>query len=89
MREEGRPDNDFSSGLIAVWIMLQILIWPISLFVILWQKLRWNWFVSLIAAAAFTTLGYLAWGDNFYFLLGALGIVAAASVVTYAIVWND
>ena len=80
-------DNDFSTGLIAVWIMLQILIWPLSILALL-IKLGVHWLPSLIAASAFTTIGYLLWGENFYYSLGMIGMVAAACVVAKHVVDN-
>lgn len=88
LRSDGERDNDFSSGAIAVWIMLQILLWPFSLFAILWKRVGWSWWASLVATGTTVTWGYWLWGENFYFSMGMLGMVAAACVVAYAVV-ND
>lgn len=85
LREDIRDEQDRGFALIAAWVVLQILLWPISLFVIMCRWFRWRIWVSLIAASAFTGLGYLAWGDNFYFLLGCFFVGAAAVAVAWGI----
>lgn len=87
-RQEHQEDNDFSSGAVAVWILLQLVVWPLSLFIICWQKFRWHWLVSANVAVWFTYLGYKFWGDNFYFLFGIIATLAAVLYVTWELVWN-
>ena len=85
-RADSGEDNDFTSGAIGVWIVLQILIWPLSVFLLLWQRLGLRWYTSLITASAFTLIGYLLWADNFYLLVGMIAAVAAACVVANEVV---
>jgi hypothetical protein len=86
-RADQAENTDMTHGVIAAWVMLQILIWPISIFALL-RKLGVRWLPSLIAASAFTIIGYLLWGENFYFLLGGIAVFAAASLVAKSVVWD-
>lgn len=87
LRQERQEDNDFSSGIIAVWIMLQLLTWPLSLIAIL-RKVGLPWLISILAASAFTFIGYLIGGESFYLGMGILSMIAAACLVAYAVVWD-
>jgi hypothetical protein len=84
LRSDQQEDTDFSSGLIAVWIMLQIFIWPLSIFLVLWKRFGLKWFPSFIIAGSTLTWGWwLLGGENFFFGMGMLAMVAAASVVAH------
>jgi hypothetical protein len=86
-RADRAEDDDFTaSGLLPVWAMLQLFIWPLSLFFLLWQKLGLRWYMSLITASAITAVGYLKWGENFYFLIGFISVFAAVCVIAYEVV---
>jgi hypothetical protein len=89
IRQEAQEDNDFTTGAVAVWIVLQFFIWPISLFVLLWKKagLAWSW--ALVTSVVVTTLGLLLGGLDFYYIMGIAGICAAASVVGYIVANSD
>jgi hypothetical protein len=88
-RADGGQDNDFSSGAIGVWIVLQILIWPLSMFLLLWQRFGLRWYTSLIVASAFTLIGFLLWADSFYYVVGMVAAVVAACVVANEVVSNS
>lgn len=85
LRTELSDEDDIQFGLIGFWVMLQVLIWPISLFVIMCRWFHWNIFVSLIAASAFTIAGYLLWAESFYFLTGFTFVGLAGAFVARAI----
>lgn len=89
LRSEGKEDNDTTTGAIAVWIMLQILIWPISMFTVLWQKTKLRWDQALIVSLIVLTWGIWLGGENFFFTMGMLFMVAAAILVAKFVVDND
>jgi len=85
-RADRAEDNDFeASGLLPVWAMLQLFIWPLSLFFLLWQKFGLRWYTSLITASAFTAVGYLIWKENFYFLIGFISVFAAVCIIAWEV----
>jgi hypothetical protein len=85
--DQQEENTDFTYGVIAAWVMLQVLIWPISVFALL-MKLGMRWLPSLITASAFTIIGYLIGGESFYFVLGFIAVFAAASLVAKSVVWD-
>jgi hypothetical protein len=80
-RADASEDSDFSSGAIAVWIMLQILIWPISMFALLWKKVGMRWDRALIVSGIVMTWGLWLGGENFFFSMGMIFIVLAGILV--------
>jgi hypothetical protein len=88
-RADRGEDSDFTSGAIGVWIIVQILIWPLSMFLLLWQRFGMRWYTALISAVAFTGVGYLLWADSFYLVVGMIATVAAACVVANEVVSNS
>jgi hypothetical protein len=85
LREERREDTDFTIGIVGVWIMLQLLIWPLSAIALL-RKTGLSWLLSILAASAFAFIGYLIGGESFYLGVGILSMVGAACLVSYAVV---
>lgn len=71
-------------GIIAVWVTLQILIWPTSMVALL-RKAGCKWHQALIATAVVTTWGLWLGGLSFYFVTGMVGVLAAASAVALLI----
>jgi len=75
-------NDDFSAGsLLPVWAMLQILIWPISLWLLLWKRFGVEWGWALGITSTFTSLGVFIAQDSFYLVVGMLASVAAFSLI--------
>jgi hypothetical protein len=74
-------DNDFTTGLVVVWAMLQILIWPISMFALLWKRVGMRWYQALLASGVVMTWGLWLGGENFFFAVGMLAVVVACSLI--------
>ena len=85
-RADQGEDTDFTTGLVVVWGVLQILIWPISMFALLWKKVGMRWDRALIVSGIVMTWGLWLGGENFFFGMGMLAVVAAFSVIAYVVV---
>jgi hypothetical protein len=84
--DNGSEDTDATTGVIVVWAVLQILIWPISMFALLWKKVGMRWDRALIVSGIVMTWGLWLGGENFFFGMGMLAVVAAFSVIAYQVV---
>jgi hypothetical protein len=76
-------DTDFTAqGLLPVWAMLQILIWPISMWLLLWKRLGVEWGWALGITSTFTSLGIFLAQDSFYWVVGFIMSVGAFILIT-------
>jgi hypothetical protein len=85
-RADQGEDTDFTTGTVVVWAVLQILIWPISMFALLWKKVGMRSDRALIVSGIVMTWGLWLGGENFFFGMGMLAVVAAFSVIAYVVV---
>jgi hypothetical protein len=85
LRQEQTNDTDSTVGVVAIWILAQVLIWPVSLFVLIWKFFKLPWLKALVVAVVITTIGFLIGGSTFYFVVGGLFMVAAASAVAHIV----
>jgi hypothetical protein len=75
-------NSDFSAGsVLPVWAMLQILIWPISMWLLLWKRLGVEWGWALGITSTFTSLGILIAQDSFYWVVGLIMSVGAFTLI--------
>ena len=82
-------DDDFTpGGLLPVWALMQILIWPLSMFALLWKKVGLRWHQALIASGVILTWGLWLGGENFFFAMGLIAVVAAFSLITKEVISN-
>jgi hypothetical protein len=69
--------------------MLQILIWPISMWLLLWKRLGVEWGWALGIASTFTSLGIFIAQDSFYLVVGFLVSVAAFALIGKEVASNS
>lgn len=82
-------DDDFTpGGLLPVWALLQILIWPVSMFALLWKKVGMRWYQALLASGVILMWGFWLGGENFFFGMGMISVVAACSVIAKEVISN-
>jgi hypothetical protein len=71
-------NDDFSPGtLVSIWALLQILIWPLSMWLLLWRRFGVEWGWALGITSTFTSLGILIAQDSFYWVVGFIMSVGA------------
>jgi hypothetical protein len=76
-------DDDLSPGsLLPVWALLQILIWPLSMWLLLWRRFGVEWGWALGITSTFTSLGIFLAQDSFYWGVGLLMSVGAFILIT-------
>ena len=73
----GEDDNN----LLPVWALLQILIWPLSMWLLLWKRLGIDWGWALGITSTFTSLGILIAQDSFYWVVGLIMSVGAFTLI--------
>jgi hypothetical protein len=86
---DGENDDLSVGSLLSVWALLQILLWPISMFGLLWKKVGMPWYRALIASAVIMTWGLWLGGENFFFGMGMLAVVAAFSLIAKKVLSNS
>lgn len=74
-------DDDFTTGAVLVWAVLQILIWPLSMFALLWKRVGMRWYQALLASGVILTWGFWLGGENFFFGMGMIAVVAAFTMI--------
>jgi hypothetical protein len=77
----GENDDFSASGLLPVWAILQILIWPISMWLLLWRRLGIDWGWALGITSTFTSLGIFIAQDSFYWVVGLIMSVGAFTLI--------
>jgi hypothetical protein len=82
--DQRSEDTDFTTGVVVIWALLQILIWPVSMWLLLWKRLGLDWGWALGITTTFTSLGILIAQDSFYWVVGFL-----ASVVAFSLIANE
>jgi hypothetical protein len=87
--DASHEDTDFTTGIVVVWAVLQIFIWPLSMFALLWKKARMRWDRALIVSGIVMTWGLWLGGEDFFFGMGMIAIVAAFSVIAKEVVSNS
>jgi hypothetical protein len=85
-RADQSEDTDATTGVIVVWAVLQILIWPVSMWLLLWKRLGVEWAWALGITSTFTSLGLLIAQDSFYWVVGFLASVVAFSLIAKEVV---
>ena len=85
-RADQSEDTDATTGVIVVWAMLQILIWPVSMWLLLWKRLGVEWAWALGITSTFTSLGILIAQDSFYWIVGFIASVVAFSLIAKEVV---
>ena len=76
-------NDDFSAGsLLPVWAVLQVLIWPISLWLLLWRRFGVEWGWALGITSTLTSLGIFIAQDSFYWVVGLIMSVGAFILIT-------
>jgi hypothetical protein len=86
-RADYAEDNDFSAaGIVSVWALLQVLLWPISMWLLLWKRFGVEWGWALGITSTFTSLGVFIAQDNFYLVVGMLASVVAFSLIAKEVV---
>jgi hypothetical protein len=86
---DGYNDDFTPSGLLPVWAMLQILIWPLSLWLLLWKRLGVEWGWALGITSTFTSLGIFIAQDSFYWVVGLIMSVVAFILITKEVLSNS
>ena len=81
-----QEDTDFTTGAVVIWALLQIVIWPLSMWLLLWRRfnVRWTWALGI--TSTFTSLGILIAQDSFYWVVGLLMSVVAFSLIAKEVV---
>ena len=83
-------DTDLTpSGLLPVWAMLQILIWPLSMWLLLWKRFGVEWGWALGITSTFTSLGIFLAQDSFYWVVGLIMSFGAFTVITKEFLSNS
>jgi hypothetical protein len=85
-RADQAEDTDFTTGLIVVWAVLQIVIWPVSLWLLLWKRFKVEWGWALGITSTFTSLGLLIGQDSFYWIVGFIMSAVAFSLIAKEVV---
>jgi len=84
--DHGSEDTDATTGVIVVWALLQILLWPISMWLLLWKRFGVEWGWALGITSTFTSLGVFIAQDSFYLVVGMLASVVAFSLIAKEVV---
>jgi hypothetical protein len=84
--DNASEDTDGTTGVIVVWALLQILLWPISMWLLLWKRFGVEWGWALGITSTFTSLGVFIAQDSFYLVVGMLASVAAFSLIAKEVV---
>jgi hypothetical protein len=84
--DANNEDTDFTTGAVVVWALLQILIWPVSMWLLLWKRFGVEWGWALGITSTFTSLGILIAQDSFYWVVGFLAAVVAFSLIAKEVV---
>jgi hypothetical protein len=85
-RADQSEDTDETTGIIVIWALLQIVIWPVSMWLLLWRRLGVEWGWALGITSTFTSLGLLIAQDSFYWIVGFLASVVAFSLIAKEVV---
>lgn len=85
-RADQSEDTDMTTGVIVVWAFLQLFIWPVSMFLLLWKKVGLRWDRALIVSGIVMTWGLWLGGENFFFGMGMIAVVAAFSLIAKEVV---
>jgi hypothetical protein len=73
--------GDDDNNLLPVWALLQILIWPLSMWLLLWKRLGIDWGWALGITSTFTSLGIFIAQDSFYWVVGLIMSVGAFTLI--------
>jgi hypothetical protein len=85
-RADQSEDTDMTTGVIVVWAFLQLFIWPVSMFLLLWKKVGLRWDRALIVSGIVMTWGLWLGGENFFFGMGIIAVIAAFSLIAKEVV---
>ena len=85
----GEDDDFAASGLIPVWALLQVLIWPISMWLLLWRRFGVEWGWALGITSTFTSLGIFIAQDSFYWVVGLIMSVGAFTLIAKEVLSNS
>jgi len=81
-----QEDTDFTTGAVVIWALLQIVIWPVSMWLLLWKRVGVEWGWALGITSTFTSLGIFIAQDSFYWVVGFLASVVAFSLIAKEVV---